>query len=157
MPKKQIINEGALTNAIRHGVPHIMAETATEFFKHSFKIKSWNGAAWPPVKKTVRRGSLMVRSGKLVNSIKPTEVTSERVVITAGSSKVPYAKVHNEGFNGIVDIPAYQRKMKGKITTVKAHTRRMNMPKRQFMGSSKKMDDQITKRIETYLKPYLNR
>lgn len=81
----------------RRAVPRIIAEKATEHFKRRFTTKEFDGTPWPQTKKIVKRGSLMVRSGKLVNSIRPKTVSMERVTISAGSSKVPYAKAHNEG------------------------------------------------------------
>lgn len=87
----------SLTDKIRKQVPRMVAETATEYFKERFSTKEWDGTPWPQTKRVVRRGSLLVRSSKLVNSIRPTVVTASRVRIGAGNAKVPYAKVHNEG------------------------------------------------------------
>lgn len=81
----------------RRAVPRIIAEKATEHFKRRFTTKEWDGTPWPQTKQIIRRGSILVRSGKLVNSIRPKTVNIERVAISAGSSKVPYAKAHNEG------------------------------------------------------------
>jgi phage gpG-like protein len=82
---------------IRTKVPNIVAETATEYFKDRFRTKEWDGSAWPQTKRIVRKGTLLVRSSKLVNLIRPSVVAFNRVVISAGNDKVPYAKIHNEG------------------------------------------------------------
>lgn len=87
----------SLSDRIRKQIPHVVAETATEYFKERFSAKEWDGTPWPQTKRVVRRGSLLVRSSKLVNSIRPTVVTANRVRIGAGNAKVPYAQVHNEG------------------------------------------------------------
>lgn len=94
----------------KNSVPNIIAEKATEFFKERFTTKEWDGMPWPEVKIPVKRGSLMVRSSSLVNSIKPMKVTSEEVVISAGSDKVPYARAHNEGETIIVPVTDKMRK-----------------------------------------------
>ncbi|HAQ21123.1 MAG TPA: hypothetical protein DCR40_18100 [Prolixibacteraceae bacterium] len=87
----------ALETKIRAKVPNIIAETATEFFKERFQTKEWDGLAWPQTKRVVRKGSLLVRSSKLVNSIRPSLVSANKVVISAGNDMVPYAQIHNEG------------------------------------------------------------
>ena len=81
---------------------------------------------------------------------------------------VPYAQIHNEGFRGNVNIKAHVRKryrnekegtgvystrtrkertrtkrVVDSGHTVQSHTRKINMPKRQFMGSSAVLDKQI--------------
>ena len=82
---------------MREVVPAIIAEKATSFFQERFTTKEWDWVPWPETKQPVKRGSLMVRSESLVNSIKPSLVSPEKVVISAGSDKVPYARAHNEG------------------------------------------------------------
>ena len=76
---------------------------------------------------------------------------TQRVVISAGNEKVDYAQVHNEGFKGIVPVPAHTRKTKRKDVPVKAHTRKTNIPKREFMGDSEELNEQIHARIEGYI------
>lgn len=142
-----------MMDEICEGSADIIAEEATEYFKERFEEKEWDGTEWPPAKKPERRGSLMQRSNSLLNSIRPTEVTNTKVVITAGDNqKVTYAQVHNEGFEGDVDVNAFSRVVKGKAQQVKAHTRHMKIPKRQFMGHTDELDERIHSRIETYIK-----
>ena len=51
------------------------------------------------------------------------------------SSALAYAAIHNEGGTGFKPVKSHQRKSKkGKVYTVRAHTRRFTMPKRQFIG-----------------------
>lgn len=131
----------------------IVAREAVEYFKERFEEKEWNGVAWPPAKRPEKRGSLMMRSNRLLESIRSTTVTPERVVITGGDNvDVTYARVHNEGFDGLVDVNAFSRIVKGKPQQVKAHTRKMHIPKRQYMGETEELDERIHKRIETYIK-----
>lgn len=94
----------------RKAVPRIIAEKATEFYKQRFTTKEWEGVPWQQTKNPINRGSLMTRSGKLVNSIKPSVVNPERVRISAGSTKVPYAKAHNEGET--IQIPVTEKMRK---------------------------------------------
>lgn len=71
---------------------------------------------------------------------------------------MPYAAVHNDGFKGPVAVSEYSRRLFSKqktqyvdksgktrnttvktqktVVKVKAHTRKMNIPRRRFMGES---------------------
>ena len=146
--------------------PSIIAETATEYYKKSFTEKRFGSDIWAPTKKPVKKGSLMVRTAALMGSIRPTLVTQNQVTISAGSSKVPYAKVHNEG--GTINRNArsetflrnrVQKKTKktklgqfrkgttkGKGFTFKAYS--YQMPKRQFMGINNVLQQSIINRIK---------
>ncbi|MGB4776139.1 MAG: phage virion morphogenesis protein [Daejeonella sp.] len=145
-------------------VPGVIAETATEYFKESFTRKNWDNRPWQETKKTVNRGSLMVRSGQLLNSIRPALISAPKVTISAGSSKVPYARVHNEGamISRAARSETFKRNRigKGKNTgrfkkgttasqgfTFKAFT--YKMPQRQYMGHSAILNKRIIQRIKT--------
>ena len=160
---------------IQEYVPEIVAETAVEYFKGSFDRKAFDGNPWQEAKKPRPNGSLLVDSGTLVNSIEPTLISAEKVVISAGHTKAPYAKAHNEGFNGVanvkpftrnsksrtVDVPEYTRRGKvvpahkwdipGGEQSVRAHNVNMNLPKRQFMGHSEELNLIIKDRIDKLL------
>lgn len=99
-----------LTEELLEVSAHIFAETATTYYKESFRRKGFDGRPWKPPKRPKSKGSLLVDSSALMNSIRPAVVTNERVVISAGNDKVTYAKAHNEGFVGSVNIPAHKRR-----------------------------------------------
>lgn len=143
---------------IKQHFPNIVAETAVEHFKEAFKTKSWNGVPWAAYKNKAReprRGSLMMRNNQLFGSIRPSAVTPVKVVISAGNNRVPYARIHNEGgqISGTRQIRPYNNRNfmgKGKSVSIKAHTRRVNynMPKRQFMGKSQPLLNEIKTRFK---------
>ncbi len=152
---------------IRDIAPGIVAETSVEYFKERFKEKAFDGEEWA-AGKPKRTGSLLVESGNLMNSIRPAEVSPERVVISAGNQQVPYAKVHNEGFNGEVTVKSHIRRKKGRKTTqknknvlyggdsmVSQYTRKMSIIKRQFMGESKELAERIKTRLDEAVKHIL--
>lgn len=136
-------------NFLQVVVPRIIAEKATEFYKQRFTVKAdVNNRPWPPARHPPTRGSLLVRSGNLMASVRPSRVTPQRVVISAGSQQVPYAAVHNEGATLTVPVTRDMRKFawamkyktgddrwKGLALTKKRYLR-INIPKRQFMGHS---------------------
>lgn len=134
-------------------VGNIVAETATEHFKESFTRKAFNGNPWAPANNPRKNGSLLIDSGALVNSIHPSYIGPDKVVISAGNEKVSYAKAHNEGVSESIAVPAHQRKSKkGKVHQVKAHTKEMNLPKREFMGDSSELNKAIHTRVEKYVR-----
>lgn len=142
------------------GVPNIVAETATEFFKERFKTEEWDKKPWPALSpaysaaKTRGAGRILTRTGMLQASIRPSEVGRARVVISAGNSKVLYAKVHNEGLTikGVAKVQAYTNRNfmgKGEPKKIKAHTRNYHIQfkRRQFMGHSKYLNKAIIERL----------
>lgn len=151
-------------------VPAIIRQSGVEYFKGSFTRKAFDGIAWAPhsTKYKPKGGSLMVKSSKLMNSISGT-IKPDRVTFNAGNSKVPYAKIHNEG--GVINRAArsetFQRnryskgpKSKafgglglfkkgttaGKGLSFKAYT--INIPQRQYMGYAKELNVIIIERIK---------
>jgi len=144
-------------------VPQIIAETANEEFKENFRRKSFEGVAWQETARKVKKGSLMVRSGALLNSVLPSVVSAALVRMSAGNSKVPYAQAHNEGslITRSARSEAFVRN-RVKSGTRKGQFKRgtksgqgmsfkefsYNMPKRQFMGRSSLLNEKIKQRIQ---------
>lgn len=155
--------------------PQLVVETALEHYQQAILKKEWDGKPYEPYKNKKRepsRGSLMHRTGNLFRSIKIVYVTTDAALMSAGSSKVPYAKVHNEGETiqyaartTIVTHKEYKRgKFKGKTlfarnnenasysqkASVGAYS--VTMPKRQFMGKSPSLMRDIKNRFKTHFK-----
>lgn len=155
-----------LSEKIRSAVPGMVAETAGDYFKESFTRKGFDGKDWAPAKVKKQHGSLLVNSSKLLGSIHPAIVSPERVVISAGGGQVTYARVHNEGYEGEVDVAEHDREIKikskavkgkkkrkpeTKVCKVRAHTRNVSIVKRQFMGEAVELNKLIYDRISGYL------
>ena len=141
---------------IMQGTAQIVAETSVEYFQNTFRTKKFDGNPWAPPRVPKRSGSLLVQSGALLNSIRPVLVSPERIVIAAGNEKVDYAQVHNEGFNGSVIVPAHIRHTRRGDQAVRQHTRRVNIPQRQFIGDARELETELQKRIEAYVESVLN-
>lgn len=90
----------------------------TEAFDRNFERKGFFNQPWPQTKRPVRRGSLMIRTSALRNSIQ-SRVEGESILF---SSDRPYAEIHNSG--GIMNRVS----KKGKPCTI-------HMPQRQFVGA----------------------
>lgn len=84
-------------------------------------------------------GAATQRVGR--ESIRRIEISGNRMTIAIGT-RVPYAGVHEDGFDGPVKVPAHQRTITqawGRpitptVVQVKGHERRMKMPKRSYLG-----------------------
>ena len=110
--------------------------TGVSYFKGAFRKKGFDGTPWPLAKKdkvgTRRRGSLMIDSAALMNSVRIARATSQEVVWTAGNAKVPYAEVHNTGGRA-------------------GRGRGFQMPKRQYMGDAEELRQKIIARLKAYI------
>jgi phage gpG-like protein len=146
-------------------VPKIVAETATSFFKERFDIgnQSWDGVKWKPLspkyaaRKKRGKGRILYASSNLQASIKPSIVSQKRVRISAGSAKVPYAQIHNEGLRvtGTFQVKEHSKANfmgKGKKQLIKSHKRAVNykMPQRQFIGHSPHLNRILIDRLTAF-------
>lgn len=118
-------------------IADLAAATGTSYFRGAFRGKAFDGKPWPLAKIDKagkrRRGSLMVDTAALMNSVRADQVTPQRVVWTAGNEKVPYAKVHNEGGRA-------------------GRGAGFDMPQRQFMGEADELEKMLDKRIASYMR-----
>lgn len=146
----------------------VAGNLAYQMTMRNFEVEAFLGrkpARWPARKlDDKRRGqrALLVKSGRLRRSIRVVP----RYMAFSLSSDVPYAQVHNEGYSGMVGVPAHTRKQrvfqKGKHrkltkhkveVNVKGHQRKMVIPKRQFMGFS----DLYYERLDNYIEQSLTK
>ncbi|RQO37936.1 hypothetical protein DBR39_13695 [Chryseobacterium sp. KBW03] len=179
MTPEQIIQRKALElkNYTENILPGKQANTILRFVNGNFRAQGWQGTyfkKWKPSKK--KKGSILIKSGRLRAG---TTVNISKGQVTV-QNKMPYAAIHNEGFKGKMVIGSFTRnkysKTKvgtGKLTKtgkerqktvsyksgeskVKTHSRRVNMPRRQFMPTAKRqsvaLNRAITKMIENDIK-----
>lgn len=156
--------------------PGMLGNEAVNFFTNSFRLQGWLGNRLQPWRKRrsrIRAGrAILVKSGRLRRGIRIVSISQGVVRI---GNDVPYAKAHNEGYRGVVSVKAHSRGRytktkvgtgtytpRGKertktVTTrtgqiaVKAHTRRINLPRRQFMGNSPYLTAQLKRRLQAEL------
>lgn len=78
---------------------------------------------------------LKVQTGRLRRSINYRVTDSGTGIEARVGTNVEYARIHEFGFKGTVNVKEHLRK--GKQTyKVRAHTRRVNLPERSFLRSS---------------------
>ncbi len=123
----------------------------TEEFDRNFERKAFFNDKWKPRKKE-GKGSLLVVTGSMRRSIR-SSIKGNSVVFT---SPYPYTSVHNEGGIYNQNVRAHNRtnRKTGRTCRVKAHTRKMNMPKRQFIGDSREVRSIIKNIVDDNMKDY---
>lgn len=161
-------------------LPKLMGDEVVRFSRTRFQAQAWTDKSakkWEPRKnpKKGRGRSILVKSGRLRNSVRILQADFNQIVV---GSSLPYAQAHNDGFKGTVQVSAHKRdttaktkvydtrsmniktrKHKSKTvrvrtgsTTVKSHSRKVNLPQRQFLGHSSllnaKLDRVIVKEID---------
>lgn len=91
-------------------IPRIMGEEAVKYFRDNVnRGVDLTGKAFKKRDPDLRPGgAVLQKRGKLRNSIRTERATKGRVLITAGGSAAPYAKLHNEG--GEIEITPKMRK-----------------------------------------------
>lgn len=137
------------TDKIKRNILTDMRAELSEEFDRNFERKAFFSRKWKPRKLNLH-GSLLVVTGALRRSIK-SEVKDNGVAFT---SNVPYASAHNEGLSGSLPIKAHTRRRGGKIYKVRAHQRRIKLPKRQFIGDGPQTQKIIRNVIEDNLNDF---
>ena len=114
---------------VKNDVPKLLAnETKNYFVKESFNKQEWNGVKWKDVKRRDKEGSssnnsaILVQSGKLRRAVVNSLQSATFNKIHFEVKDVPYAQVHNEGLRA-------------------GRGAGFQMPKRQFMGQTKKLSE----------------
>lgn len=128
----------------------------TEMFNNNFREQGFFGQKWVAAKtsKVNKRGkgSILIVTGAMRRSIK----SMVRGMAVVFSSHLPYTALHNEGGNFSVNVRAHSRtnKKTGNTHTVRAHSRQMSMPQRQFIGDHEKVQqalgDIVNKNLQRY-------
>lgn len=151
-------------------VPAKLGSKAVEWFDNSFKNQGFANHTLLPWRRTKsgkknefgkRSSGILIRSGRLRRGTRVVLTTPAFVLI---ANAVPYAKAHNEGGKSEVPVKQHERRLKAYTytlkgrqaqkkagrkskTTVRAHTRRRNLPRRQFMGKSAMLNREFRKII----------
>jgi phage gpG-like protein len=136
--------------------PTIAGNIALRFIDGNFRAQGWQGSTFKAWKSTKRKGTILIKTGALRRGTYFTNVQGGIKVI----NNVKYAAVHNNGFQGVVQVKGYRRRIiaakrveTGRLTKtgkmrmktvhslkgysdVKPFSRKMNIPQRQFMPVS---------------------
>lgn len=145
---------------------------ALEFIDDNFLAQGYQDKTLIPWTKTKsgkaskfgeKSKGILIKSGRLRRSFRVKKGKWSFVV----STNVPYAQAHNEGFAGVVKVKAHTRKKSGfvqissiktrksrkkkvAVSTIKvqSHSRKMNLPQRQFIPTSKRGSATYLKSVE---------
>jgi phage gpG-like protein len=123
-----------------------IGDESVNFFKDSFINQSWDGVKWQKLSDDSIQRKILIERGNLWNSIRVKSVSKNKVEIIADSK---YAKIHNEGGKIMVNEnmrnffwSKYKSTGKEKWRAL-ALSDKIDIPKRQFMGNSKNLNEKI--------------
>jgi phage gpG-like protein len=147
----------ALRNYVNNVFPRRAGEISLRFISGNFRAQGWQGTVFQKWKENRRKGTILVKTGR---GRRGTHFTTFPGGVRVFNN-VGYMAVHNKGFNGTVQVPAHERRIIARkkvgtglfsvktqkervksvatvagVSNVKAHSRKMNIPKRQFMPTS---------------------
>lgn len=141
-----------LKNYAVNRFPTKAGNIALRFVNGNFRAQGFQGATFKRWKANKRNGTILVKTGKLRAANYFTIQAGQATI----KNQMPYAKAHNEGFKGDVNVKAHTRNqysktkvgtgkftktgkerqktmtMKSGQSNVKAHTRKIDLPQRQF-------------------------
>jgi len=160
--------------------PMMLANEGQKFFVSNFQKEAWQGNVqkkWKPRKGNPnnKKPILIGRTRKLINSVRRSvkEANTKRIV---WGTSVPYAEIHNNGYNGMVSRKAHKRQLiktvsvsgsynglgskrrKQKVQilgtrhNVSGGMYKMRMPQRKFMGASPVLQKLLVKKLESIYK-----
>lgn len=160
-------------------LPIVVSNLAMNEFKGNFRRQGLrtDGQSvdkWKKRKGKKNKRPILTKSGRLKRSFKIKPSLGLAKVV----NNAPYAKAHNEGFKGTVKVKKHTRagmkksqegtgvfsiktkkekmrgvkKATGKNHKVKSHSRKMDLPARPFMKTTKALIADIDKKIDERLK-----
>lgn len=171
---KQFEDFAQRTHTVLRKLPLIAANTAKTFFQGNFNRQSWTDNTTEPWKKR-KPGSkrnkgraILTDTGRGKRSIRVVKADWENVEVGITDANVQkYMGAHNNGFRGTVSVSNHpriasrkvatryrkdgkaskigRRKIRGASHIVSAHTRKMNIPRRRFIGNSDVLNRNINR------------
>ena len=144
--------------------PKKAGKIGLQFIEGNFRKQAWEGIPWKRRKGGPRNKgrALLVLRGILRRGNKMRTAPGQAILY----NEIPYAKAHNEGFTGPVAIKEHMRRLYGKYrvssiksrrtykkklergkTTVKAHTRKVRIPRRQFAPTATRPSPTLQKKV----------
>lgn len=145
-----------IKNYANNQFPAVAGNIALRFINGNFRAKGFQGASFSPWQNESGKSISLMQKGHLRSA---NYYTAQEGQATLKNS-MPYAKAMNEGFKGTVTVKAHVRNkyIKTKVKTglftkkgtartktltskagetqVKSHSRKMNIPKYQFMPTN---------------------
>ncbi|OAV64242.1 Mu-like prophage protein gpG [Bacteroidales bacterium Barb6XT] len=161
--KADFAGKAAQMEDLTRKIPKLVAGAAEQMKDANFSAEGFvtGGAAtkWKKRKKetSVTMGKrILSGTGYLQENVK-AKALAQHVHVGVDLSKVPYAKIHNEGGKAAQHVKAYTRtdKRTGKVSKVRAHVRNIDMPERKFLGHSSDINKLAGMEIDAAVKQIL--
>lgn len=85
--------------------PVIAGNITLRFIDGNFKAQGFQGSTFKKWKKNKKGSTILVQSGRLRSATYYTTQSGQATI----KNNMPYAKIHNEGFEGTVSVKAHTR------------------------------------------------
>lgn len=132
---------------LKRQYPTLVGNELVNFAQDNIRAGSWEGSAWPARKPGAPRNEgrgLLINTGRGWRSIRISRRSATIVELTADT----HMAAHNAGahIKGNFGVREHNRTRMGRVHRVSAHSRNVDfkLPKRQFVGKSRKFDVRIT-------------
>lgn len=163
--------------AVLKRFPLIAANAGKNFFQDRFRDQAWYDTKYEPWAKRKpgaerdKGRAILTDRGTLKREVRIKQADWGAVVV---GDDVKYAGAHNNGFKGVVTVPEHSRiatrtvatrynkngkasktgrkRIRGASHVVRTHTRKMDLPKRQFIGNSALLNRLINRDFVNQLK-----
>ena len=126
-------------------IPRYVAAAAEKMKDANFSAQGFveNGSTRPRWKKRKHENPLtrgrrsLYGTGNLQNNVR-AKALADRVSVGVDLTKVPYARMHNEGGQFVQYVKAHTRRHRktGRRYQVQGFSRKINMPQRKYLGYS---------------------
>lgn len=82
----------------------------------------------------------LIDTGRLINSVRWQIIQrSQGLELQVGSYGVPYAKFWEFGFKGDVKVRAHERRLRSKVSNVREHMRKVDIPGKPYLRPAFKL------------------
>ena len=146
-----------LMEELKKKIPKYFAVAAEDMAHANFSAQGFvvDGSTSPKWKKRKKETSrtqgkrILSGTGYLEENVK-AKALEDHVKVGVDLTKVPYAKIHNEGGRLTQHVRTHHRThpKTGKSYQIKAHSRKINMPQRKFLGKSPDIEKRAQKEID---------
>ena len=172
--EKQFNEFAKRTHGVLNKLPLLAANTGKNFFQDNFRRQAWvdnTTEPWKKRKASAKRNkgrAILTDTGRGKRSIRVVKADWSQVQVGITDKEVQaYMGAHNNGFRGNVTVPEHSRiasrkvatrfgkkgqalkkgraKIRGASHQVKTHTRKVNLPKRRFIGNSAVLNRNINR------------
>lgn len=152
-PAKFVLAFKELTSYLRHDFPRIIGKTGEDFFKETFHKEGFTDKVFVHWEEVQRRKQehqkLVLKRGKTRRSQKYSKSDRTRKILTGPSANLGESIRWESDYNSVTfetDVEYAQAHNEGTNNAGRGH--KTKIPKRQFMGPSQVLSDELREELD---------